>query len=150
MPDLTLTKRVVVLAPMQPELKVIVKSFGLRPATGDPVFSHTGSAGRWSVSTLVTGMGPALAREATQRALAAGTGCAGRIVELGAYAPVGANDRRDLAMGVIARIRQVNLAVAEGGNDGRVMWRCRRRGRFRPLRRVCGTVKSIPSDELLR
>ena len=67
-----LAKRVVVLAPMQPELKAIVKSFGLRPAEGDDVFTHAGSAGDWSVVTLVTGMGPAVAREATQRALAAG------------------------------------------------------------------------------
>jgi adenosylhomocysteine nucleosidase len=57
---------------MQPELKAIVKSFGLQSASGDPVFSHTGSAGDWSVASLVTGMGPALAREATQRALATG------------------------------------------------------------------------------
>ena len=60
------------LAPMQPELKAIVKSFGLRPSPGDPVFSHRGAAGDWSVATLVTGMGPALARDATRRALAAG------------------------------------------------------------------------------
>ena len=66
------TKRVAVLAPMQPELKAIVKSFGLSPTTGQPVFSHTGTAGAWSVATLVTGMGPALAREATRKALAAG------------------------------------------------------------------------------
>ena len=57
---------------MQPELKAIVKSFGLQPASADPVFSHTGSAGDWSVASLVTGMGPALARDATRRALAAG------------------------------------------------------------------------------
>jgi adenosylhomocysteine nucleosidase len=67
-----LAKRVVVLAPMQPELKAIVKSFGLRSAEGDDLFTHAGSAGDWSVVTLVTGMGPAVAREATQRALAAG------------------------------------------------------------------------------
>ena len=67
-----MAKRVVVLAPMQPELKAVVKSFGLRPAEGDRVFTHAGSAGDWSVVTLVTGMGPALARAATRRALAAG------------------------------------------------------------------------------
>jgi len=65
------TKQVAVLAPMQPELKAIVKSFGLQPAPGDPVFSHRGTAGDWSVASLVTGMGPALARDATRRALAA-------------------------------------------------------------------------------
>jgi adenosylhomocysteine nucleosidase len=57
---------------MQPELKAIVKSFGLRPVDADPVFTHAGSVGDWSVVTLVTGMGPALARDATHRALAAG------------------------------------------------------------------------------
>ena len=66
------SKRVAVLAPMQPELKAIVKSFGLH-ATPDPVFSHCGTAGEWWVGALVTGMGPALAREATRRALSAGS-----------------------------------------------------------------------------
>jgi adenosylhomocysteine nucleosidase len=65
-------KRVAVLAPMKPELKAIVKSFDLRPTPQDPVFSHAGTAGSWGVSALVTGMGPALAREATHKALAAG------------------------------------------------------------------------------
>jgi nucleoside phosphorylase len=57
---------------MKPELKAIVKSFGLHPTPDDPVFTHAGSAGSWTVATLVTGMGPALAREATRKALAAG------------------------------------------------------------------------------
>jgi adenosylhomocysteine nucleosidase len=57
---------------MQPELKAVVKSFGLARTSGDPVFSHAGSVGTWSVSALVTGMGPALGREATERALATG------------------------------------------------------------------------------
>ena len=65
-------RRVVVLAPMKPELKAIVKAFALEPSSKDPVFSHTGMAGSWGVSALVTGMGPALARDATRRALAAG------------------------------------------------------------------------------
>jgi adenosylhomocysteine nucleosidase len=56
---------------MQPELKAIVKCFGLQPAPKDSVFTHTGTAGDWSVASLVTGMGPALARDATRRALAA-------------------------------------------------------------------------------
>lgn len=67
------TKRVAVLAPMQPELKAIVKSFGLNATPGDAVFSHSGTAGDWWVGSLVTGMGPALAREATRRALSAGS-----------------------------------------------------------------------------
>lgn len=58
---------------MQPELKAIVKSFGLRSESGDAVFSHTGSAGPWWVGALVTGMGPALASEATRRALSTGS-----------------------------------------------------------------------------
>ena len=65
-------KRVAVLAPMQPELKAIIASFGLKPAKGDPVFSHAGAAGDWSVVSLVIGMGPARAREATRTTLAAG------------------------------------------------------------------------------
>ena len=64
-------KQVAVLAPMKPELKAIVKSFGLHPTPDDPVFTHAGTAGSWAVATLVTGMGPALAREATRKALAA-------------------------------------------------------------------------------
>ncbi len=67
------TKRVAVLAPMQPELKAIVKSFGLKATSGDEVFSHAGNAGAWWVGALVTGMGPALARKATRRALSAGS-----------------------------------------------------------------------------
>jgi adenosylhomocysteine nucleosidase len=65
-------RRVVVLAPMKPELKAIVKAFGLEPSPQGSLFSHAGTAGSWGVSALVTGMGPALAREATRRALAAG------------------------------------------------------------------------------
>jgi adenosylhomocysteine nucleosidase len=68
-----MTKRVAVLAPMQPELKAIVKSFGLKATPSDTVFSHGGMAGQWWVGTLVTGMGPALAGEATHRALSAGS-----------------------------------------------------------------------------
>jgi adenosylhomocysteine nucleosidase len=66
------TKRVAVLAPMQPELKAVVKSFGLHATTGDPVFTHSGSVGDWWVGALVTGMGPGLASQATRRALSAG------------------------------------------------------------------------------
>jgi adenosylhomocysteine nucleosidase len=66
------TKRVAVLAPMQPELKAIVKTFGLKATSGESVFSHSGTAGTWWVGTLVTGMGPALAAEATRRALSTG------------------------------------------------------------------------------
>jgi adenosylhomocysteine nucleosidase len=57
---------------MRPELKAIVASFALRTSSADAVFSHEGEAGEWAVRSLVTGMGPALAREATRRALEAG------------------------------------------------------------------------------
>jgi adenosylhomocysteine nucleosidase len=57
---------------MRPELKAIVQSFDLKPTADDPVFTHSGTAGAWEVASLVTGMGPSLAREATQKALAAG------------------------------------------------------------------------------
>lgn len=55
---------------MQPELKAVVRSFGLKPASGDPVFSHRGAVGSWSAAALVTGMGPDPARQAALRALA--------------------------------------------------------------------------------
>jgi adenosylhomocysteine nucleosidase len=54
---------------MQPELKAVVKSFGLRAQSTDAVFSHTGVVGDWWVGALVTGMGPELARAATTLAL---------------------------------------------------------------------------------
>jgi len=57
---------------MQPELRAIVKSFRLE-ASDDVVFSHSGAAGAWRVGTLVTGMGPVLAGEATRRALSVGS-----------------------------------------------------------------------------
>jgi adenosylhomocysteine nucleosidase len=57
---------------MQPELKAIVASGNLQPTASDPVFSHAGAVGDWSVVSLVTSMGPALAREATRRALNSG------------------------------------------------------------------------------
>jgi adenosylhomocysteine nucleosidase len=67
------TRRVAVLAPMQPELKAIVKSFGLKATPSDAVFSHAGVVGAWWVGSLVTGMGPESARQATHRALSAGS-----------------------------------------------------------------------------
>jgi adenosylhomocysteine nucleosidase len=67
---------------MKPELKAIVKAMALRPTSGDDVFfSHTGTVGRWSVRALVTGMGPALARKATKRAL--GTGRTDHVMVIG-------------------------------------------------------------------
>ena len=66
---------------MQPELKAIVASGNLQPTKGDPIFSHAGTAGNWSVVSLVTSMGPALAREATRRAL--GTGPLDHVMVIG-------------------------------------------------------------------
>jgi nucleoside phosphorylase len=65
-------KRVVVLAPMKPELKAIVEAMALEATPADAVFSHAGRVGGWSVGSFVMGMGPARARKATKHALAAG------------------------------------------------------------------------------
>lgn len=61
-----------ILAPMRPELKAVVRAGGLTRASDDAVFSHEGSAGTWSVSAGIIGMGPAMAREATERVLERG------------------------------------------------------------------------------
>ena len=115
-----------VLAPMQPELKAIVKSFGLAgrlPVT--PVFSHTGTAGDWWVGTLVTGMGPALAREATRQALSAGSidhvmviGIAGG---LDPALPVGSTDgaRAGPAVPRRARVHVPSGRIAAGSGRAR-------------------------------
>jgi uridine phosphorylase len=44
----------------------------LDPTRNDPVFSHIGSAGTWTVLAGLIGMGPAVARQATERVLASG------------------------------------------------------------------------------
>jgi adenosylhomocysteine nucleosidase len=66
------TKRVAVLAPMRPELKAVVRAGALTRTSEDPVFSHHGTAGDWSVSAGIIGMGPVMAREATERMLERG------------------------------------------------------------------------------
>jgi adenosylhomocysteine nucleosidase len=66
------TKRVAVLAPMRPELKAVVRAGALTPTSGDSVFSHHGTSGTWAVSAGIIGMGPAMAREATERMLERG------------------------------------------------------------------------------
>jgi len=68
----TTAKRVAILAPMRPELKAVVRAGRLTKTTGDPVFSHRGTIGAWSVSAGIIGMGPTMAREATERMLARG------------------------------------------------------------------------------
>jgi nucleoside phosphorylase len=56
---------------MRTELKGVVRAGGLSRTVDDPVFSHTGSAGGWTVLAGLIGMGPAVARQATQRILSA-------------------------------------------------------------------------------
>lgn len=57
---------------MRTELKGVVRAGGLYRTVDDPVFSHAGSAGGWIVLAGVIGMGPTVARQATQRVLEAG------------------------------------------------------------------------------
>jgi nucleoside phosphorylase len=63
---------VAVLAPMRPELKAVVRAGALSRTAGDAVFSHRGTAGGWSVSAGLIGIGPALAEEVTRRVLERG------------------------------------------------------------------------------
>ena len=58
------------LAPMRPELKAVVRAGGLSRISDDTAFSHTCTTGDWAVSAGIIGIGPALAREATERMLA--------------------------------------------------------------------------------
>jgi nucleoside phosphorylase len=57
---------------MRPELKAVVQAGQLTRTTGDEVFSHTGTAGSWTVMAGLIGMGPAVARQATARMLTTG------------------------------------------------------------------------------
>jgi adenosylhomocysteine nucleosidase len=57
---------------MRPELKAVVRAGDLSRTSDDRVFSHQGTIGAWSVSAGIIGMGPAMAREATERMLARG------------------------------------------------------------------------------
>jgi adenosylhomocysteine nucleosidase len=57
---------------MRPELKAVVRAGGLSRRANDAVFSHEGTTGSWTVSAGIIGMGPAMAREATERMLARG------------------------------------------------------------------------------
>ena len=59
---------------MEPELKAIVRAFGLRAAEGAGPFSHTGAAGGWWVGSFVTGMGPSKGGDAARRALEGASG----------------------------------------------------------------------------
>jgi nucleoside phosphorylase len=57
---------------MRPELKAVVRAGTLARTENDAVFSHTGRAGAWTVLAGVIGIGPAVARQATERILALG------------------------------------------------------------------------------
>jgi nucleoside phosphorylase len=57
---------------MRPELKAVVRAGELTRTTDDEVFSHTGTAGSWSVMAGLIGMGPATACRATARVLSSG------------------------------------------------------------------------------
>jgi nucleoside phosphorylase len=57
---------------MRSELKAVVRAGGLTRTSGDPVFSHFGTAGNWSVRAGIIGMGPEAARAATERMLEQG------------------------------------------------------------------------------
>jgi nucleoside phosphorylase len=57
---------------MRPELKAVVQAGQLTRTSDDEVFSHTGTAGSWTVMAGVIGMGPAVARQATARMLTNG------------------------------------------------------------------------------
>jgi len=66
------TRRVAVLAPLRQELQAVVRAGALTQTRDDPVFSHRGSAGTWTVLATRIGMGPAVARQAAERVLASG------------------------------------------------------------------------------
>jgi len=57
---------------MRPELKAVVRAGALTRMANDALFSHSGRAGAWAVLAGVIGMGPAVARLATERILASG------------------------------------------------------------------------------
>jgi nucleoside phosphorylase len=57
---------------MRSELKAVVRAGQLTRDSENDVFSHTGMVGTWTVMAGVIGMGPAVARQATERMLALG------------------------------------------------------------------------------
>jgi adenosylhomocysteine nucleosidase len=60
------------LAPMRPELKAAVRAARLNRSGGTALLPHAGKVGSWTVLAGVIGMGPAVARQATERVLADG------------------------------------------------------------------------------
>jgi hypothetical protein len=57
---------------MRPELKAVVRAGALVRGGDGAVFTHEGSVGTWEVVAGLIGMGPAVARTATERALSKG------------------------------------------------------------------------------
>jgi adenosylhomocysteine nucleosidase len=108
---------------MRPELKAVVRAGGLVRTNDDEVFSHTGTAGSWSVMAGVIGMGPATARTATERALSSGTfdhvmvvGIAGGLDPGLAIGDLMVPDRVRLHPdGPIYRTHPLSARTAEGG-----------------------------------
>jgi adenosylhomocysteine nucleosidase len=108
---------------MRPELKAVVRAGGLERTTDDEVFSHSGTAGGWSVVAGVIGMGPATARQATERALSTGSfdhvmvvGIAGGLDPALAIGDLMVPDRVQLHPdGPIYRAHPLSARVAEGG-----------------------------------
>jgi adenosylhomocysteine nucleosidase len=57
---------------MRSELKAVVRAGELTQESDNPVFSHSGTVGTWNVLAGIIGMGPAVARQATERMLEQG------------------------------------------------------------------------------
>jgi nucleoside phosphorylase len=55
---------------MRPELRAVVRAGALERTALDAPFSHRGTAGSWTVRAGIIGVGPARARQATDRILA--------------------------------------------------------------------------------
>jgi adenosylhomocysteine nucleosidase len=79
--------RVGVLAPMKSELRPVAKAFGLKPERRDGVDVQAGSVGNADVIATTTGIGTALAVEATERLL--NLGPFDRVVVVGIAGGVG-------------------------------------------------------------
>jgi nucleoside phosphorylase len=58
---------------MRPELRAVVRAGTLRRTGRDAPFSHSGTAGSWTVVAGVLGVGPSPARRTTERMLELGT-----------------------------------------------------------------------------
>src|SRR5664279_3077232 len=79
--------RVGVLAPMNSELRPVVKEFSLQPSEINGVAVHTGVVGNADIVATSTGIGTALATSATERLL--GLGDFDRVMIIGIAGGVG-------------------------------------------------------------